>query len=68
MRDVDEKITSLLSEKRTFDPPAEKRESAWVGDMETYRSEYRRLREKLMEGQACINLHERFDKNGKDQR
>ncbi|MCG6931439.1 MAG: acetate--CoA ligase [Desulfofustis sp.] len=42
MREVDDKITSLLSERRYFDPPDEHRETAWVGNMETYHSEYRR--------------------------
>lgn len=43
---VDEdKITSLLSEGRIFEPPQEGRDAAHVGSMEAYKSAYRRSME-----------------------
>jgi len=43
---VDEdKITSLLSEGRIFEPPQEGREAAHVGSMEAYKAAYRRSME-----------------------
>ncbi|MEE4313343.1 MAG: AMP-binding protein, partial [Desulfofustis sp.] len=45
MIDVDDKITSLLSEKRVFEPPQVGRETAAVGDMKSYEREYRRSME-----------------------
>jgi acetyl-CoA synthetase len=42
MSDVDDKITSLLSEKRVFEPPSDGREAAAVGDLESYERAYRR--------------------------
>ena len=41
MSGVDDKITSLLSEKRHFKPPSKGREQAWVGDIATYESAYK---------------------------
>lgn len=32
----DERITSLLSEKRHFKPPSKGRERAWVGDIKSF--------------------------------
>ncbi len=40
MSGVDDKITSLLSEKRHFNPPSEGQKHAWVGSIETYESAY----------------------------
>ena len=42
MSGVDDKITSLLSENRLFEPPAEGRVTAWVGDIDTYESVYKK--------------------------
>lgn len=45
MSDVDDKITSLLSEKRLFEPPLEGRESAVVASLQGYEEAYRRSME-----------------------
>lgn len=45
MSEVDDKITSLLSEDRYFAPPAEGAEGAWVRDITQYESVYRRSME-----------------------
>jgi acetyl-CoA synthetase len=42
MSEVDDKITSLLSENRYFEPPPEGRNGACVGDIALYRDVYRR--------------------------
>ena len=42
MSEVDDKITSLLSEDRYFEPPLEGREQAHIGDMADYEAAYRR--------------------------
>jgi len=42
MSDADDKITSLLSENRYFEPPGAQGAAPRIGDMETYRAEYRR--------------------------
>ena len=42
MSSSDDKITSLLSEGRVFEPPEEGRESAHVGSLEAYREAYQR--------------------------
>ena len=47
MSEVDEKITSLLSEDRYFEPPAKGSEHAWINDIAKYRSVYRRSMEDL---------------------
>ncbi len=45
MSGVDDTITSLLSEKRLFEPPTAGRATAAVGDMEIYEQAYRRSME-----------------------
>ncbi len=40
MSDIDDKITSLLSENRYFEPPERGRDQAWVGDMRAYERAY----------------------------
>ena len=47
MSEVDDKITSLLSEDRYFAPPAEGAENAWVRDIAQYESVYRRSMEDM---------------------
>ena len=47
MSEVDDKITSLLSEDRYFEPPTEGSEHAWIKDMAQYRSVYTRSMEDL---------------------
>ncbi|MBE0585400.1 MAG: acetyl-coenzyme A synthetase, partial [Desulfofustis sp.] len=42
MSDVDDTITSLLSEKRVFEPPNDGRDVAAVGDLASYERVYRR--------------------------
>ncbi len=42
MKETEDKITSLLSEGRVFEPPTEGRDQAWVKSMDQYRQEYRR--------------------------
>ncbi|MDD3816452.1 MAG: AMP-binding protein, partial [Desulfocapsaceae bacterium] len=42
MSDDDDKITSLLSEGRVFEPPQEGRDTAHVGSMEAYKAAYKR--------------------------
>ncbi|NIA05261.1 MAG: acetate--CoA ligase [Proteobacteria bacterium] len=41
MKETEDKITSLLSEGRVFEPPTEGRDQAWVKSMDQYREEYR---------------------------
>ncbi|VAW34790.1 Acetyl-CoA synthetase [hydrothermal vent metagenome] len=41
MKETEDKITSLLSEGRVFEPPTEGRDRAWVKSMDQYREEYR---------------------------
>ncbi len=41
MKETEDKITSLLSEGRVFEPPTEGRDRAWVKSMDQYRQEYR---------------------------
>ncbi|MEN8200229.1 MAG: AMP-binding protein, partial [Thermodesulfobacteriota bacterium] len=45
MSSSDDKITSLLSEGRTFEPPVEGRESAAVGSIEAYEAAYKKSME-----------------------
>ncbi|THB75513.1 MAG: acetate--CoA ligase [Desulfobulbaceae bacterium] len=45
MSSAEDKITSLLSEKRHFEPPEEGRNGAHVGDIETYEIAYKRSME-----------------------
>ncbi len=40
MSDIDDKITSLLSENRYFEPPERGRDQAWVGDIREYERAY----------------------------
>jgi acetyl-CoA synthetase len=40
MSDIDDKITSLLSENRYFEPPERGRDQAWVGDIQAYERAY----------------------------
>ncbi|MBT8353984.1 MAG: acetate--CoA ligase, partial [Desulfofustis sp.] len=47
MSEVDDKITSLLSEDRYFEPPTKGSEHAWINDMAMYESVYRRSMEDL---------------------
>ncbi len=42
MSSSDDKITSLLSEGRTFEPPVEGRENAHVGDLDAYKEAYQK--------------------------
>ncbi len=42
MSEVDDKITSLLSEERYFEPPSEGRERAHISEMDAYEAAYRR--------------------------
>ena len=42
MSEIDDKITSLLSENRDFDPPKQGRDTAWIKDMAEYESIYQR--------------------------
>jgi len=41
----EDKITSLLSEGKTFEPPAEGRDQAWVKSMDEYKAMYKRSME-----------------------
>ncbi len=41
MKETEDKITSLLSEGRVFEPPTEGSDRAWVKSMDQYREEYR---------------------------
>ncbi|GBE13201.1 acetyl-coenzyme A synthetase [bacterium BMS3Abin13] len=41
MKVTEDKITSLLSEGRVFEPPTEGSDQAWVKSMDQYRQEYR---------------------------
>ncbi len=41
----EDKITSLLSEGKTFDPPVEGRDQAWVKSMDEYKAMYKRSME-----------------------
>ena len=45
MSGSEDKITSLLSEGRIFEPPAEGRENAFVKSMDEYRDIYQRSME-----------------------
>ncbi|MEJ2134657.1 MAG: acetyl-coenzyme A synthetase N-terminal domain-containing protein, partial [Desulfofustis sp.] len=47
MSEVDEKITSLLSEDRYFEPPSEGSQHAWINDIAQYQSTYDRSIEDL---------------------
>lgn len=47
MSEIDDKITSLLSENRDFDPPKQGRDTAWIKDMAEYESIYQRSMEDL---------------------
>ena len=49
MSEVDEKITSLLSEDRYFEPPTDTSQKAWISDMAQYEQAYRRSMEDLEE-------------------
>ena len=57
MSEVDEKITSLLSEDRYFEPPTEGRQQAWINDMSQYEIAYRKSMEDL-EGYWAVRAEE----------
>ena len=45
MSSSDDKITSLLSEERVFEPPTEGRDAAAIGSLDAYHAEYKRSME-----------------------
>ncbi len=45
MSSSDDKITSLLSEGRVFEPPTEGRDAAAIGSLDAYNAEYKRSME-----------------------
>ena len=47
MSEVDDKITSLLSEDRYFEPPTEGSQTAWIGNMDQYEGVYQRSMDDL---------------------
>ncbi len=47
MSDIDDKITSLLSENRYFEPPEQGRSQAWIGDISVYERVYQRSMDDL---------------------
>lgn len=47
MSEVDDKITSLLSEDRYFEPPTEGSQMAWIGNMDQYEGVYQRSMDDL---------------------
>ena len=61
MSEVDEKITSLLSEDRYFEPPIEGSRHAWINDIAQYQRTYDRSMEDL-EG-YCEGLASKIAKN-----